>query len=51
VNKVRTTSSSIDDYYERDTTGTGWTQKEMLEVVAHELILIRFALEKIAGED
>jgi len=48
---MRTTDSCIDDYYERDGRGTGWKKNELLEVIAHELILLRFALQKISGED
>jgi len=47
---MRTTSSSIDDYYSRDKDGTGWKKREMLEVIAHELILIRFALEELTKD-
>jgi len=42
---MRTGDSSIEDYYDK-TPEQNYTTKELLEVIAHELILIRFELQK-----
>ena len=46
---MRTTESSIADYYEKKVDGDDeetYTTNELLEVIAHELILIRYELQK-----
>ena len=42
---MRTTESSLEDYYEK-TPDQNYTIDELLEVIAHELTLIRFELQK-----
>ena len=46
---MRTTESSIADYYDKKDTfdkEETYTKNELLEIIAHELILIRFELQK-----
>ena len=46
---MRTTESSIADYYEKKVDGDDeetYTTNELLEVIAHELTIIRFELQK-----
>ena len=49
---MRTSSSSVADYYEKKVDGDDeetYSSNELLEVIAHELTLLRFAIEKLAG--
>jgi len=51
---MRITDSCLGDYYEKKVDGDDeetYSSNELLEVIAHELILLRFALQKISGED
>jgi len=51
---MRTTDSCLGDYYERKVDGDDeetYKSNELLEVIAHELCLIKFSLQKIAGDD
>jgi len=46
---MRTTESSLADYYDKKDTfdkEETYTTNELLEVIAHELILIRYELQK-----
>jgi len=46
---MRTTESSLADYYDKKDTFDNeetYTKNELLEIIAHELILIRFELQK-----
>jgi len=51
---MRTTDSCLGDYYERKVDGDDaetYSSTELLEVIAHELCLIKYALQKIAGDE
>jgi len=46
---MRTTESSLADYYEKKVDGDSeetYTTNELLEIIAHELTLIRFEFQK-----
>jgi len=46
---MKTTTSSVADYYEKKVDGDDeetYTSNELLEVIAHELTLIRFEFQK-----